>query len=90
MPLRASYTRLTVWFSPVETKLYAFFQNFFSLIAIVLLLTRTIVLLVQLGNEGLPSRTRVEQLEVPVSMSSYAASVLIVSDPSYPCLYHSR
>ncbi|KAF8601913.1 hypothetical protein BDV93DRAFT_225346 [Ceratobasidium sp. AG-I] len=56
--IRNSVVRRVV---PVETLLYAFFQNIVALAAIVLILTRVIILLTQLQNEDFQTRTGVQE-----------------------------
>lgn len=46
--------------SPVETRIYALFQNTFALAAIVLILTRVVILLAQLQNEDFQTRTLIQ------------------------------
>ncbi|KAF8596634.1 hypothetical protein BDV93DRAFT_570893 [Ceratobasidium sp. AG-I] len=45
---------------PVETRVYALFQNAFALAAIILLLMRVVILLTQLQNEDFQTRTVVQ------------------------------
>ena len=62
---------------PVETLLYAFFQNFVALSAVVLILTRVIILLTQLQNEDFQTRTKVQECSSP-SLGWSNISLLVV------------